>query len=806
MRKQILSLAIAGLLTIFFPGAVYPLGLGKIEVKSRLNQPLRAEMILRGVHQIPLKDIKVTLASSEAFSQAGLNRALVLSALHFHTLRKKTGETVVKVTSQNPIREPFLRFLVTVTWPQGQLLREYVVLLDPPFPPQRQESFFMKATAVDRQSKGELAESNVLNGIVRAKRPMAEGATASSIIEEAISTYGPTAPTDTLWQIAQRLQSNRPSITLQQMMLALQKVNPNAFFYNNINALKSKAVLKIPIKEGVLKRISPAEATHQVRQQNQTWAALAGKPVKLERQTEEDGSKRSSVLRAEAEGETDILVAQGQNLLSSGAVPRATENNDAIAHFKIQLSRVRETLATQMEESEKTQTRLREIALQVKSLRQRLSVRDSLLTGLWGLPKEQREALDLVNALAALSVKNPQVSISPSPIAREFSSSLLESTEKELDGGATIPSTVMSLGNLALFCGSGALFLALVIWRRRKHKIAERLALVEAEQKRNRRELAGVLGKRADLEVVKISGEQPTSLVAVQMAAEESLAANRHHEAATILKAILKKNPERQDLRLKLAKVYYALNNGSEFVALVEEWAPNQNKNNAVWAELVAMGRILSPNHPWFVSSQRNDEETYQELEPVSSDRSSPLDPPLFIFGEETAEVFSPTGELALKVEISGAEDEALNIDRERMDRVEQDTQTDEQGGKGDGLGNLSSLSEEEEVPGISLELSSLELDSIQESNVLMWAPETGASDLEEATSTVTHLAKRGAVGESGTEEIGVSRPGEALMNDLDEVEIKLNKDDTEGGGNEKQRGAGRALLEKPAKADWRGY
>lgn len=794
MRKQILSLAIAGLLTIFFPGAVYPLGLGKIEVKSRLNQPLRAEIILRGVHQIPLKDIKVTLASSEAFSQAGLNRALVLSALRFHTLRKKTGETVVKVTSQNPIREPFLRFLVTVTWPQGQLLREYVVLLDPPFPLQKQEFFFIKTTAVDEQSKGELAGSNVLNGIIQAKRPATEDATASSTIEGAISTYGPTAPTDTLWQIAQRLQSSRPSITLQQMMLALQKVNPEAFFYNNINALKSKAVLKIPMKEGVLKRISPAEATHQVRQQNQAWAALAGKQGKLERQTEEDGSKRSSVLRAE--GETDILVAQGQDSLSLGAVPGATKSNDAIVHLKIQLSRVRETLATQMEESEKTQTRLREIALQIKTLRQRLPARDSLLTGLWGLSKEQREALDLVNALAALSVKNSQVSILPSPVATEFSSSLLETTEKELDGGATILSTVMSLRNLALFCGSGALFLALVIWRRRKHKIAERLALVEAEQKRSRRELAGVLGKRADLEVVKISGEQPISLVAVQMA-EESLAANRYHEAATILKAILKKNPERQDLRLRLAKVYYALNNGSEFVAFIEEWAPNQNENNAVWAELVAMGRILSPNHPWFVSSQRNDEETYQEPESVSSDRSLPLDPPSFIFGEETAEVFSSTGELALKVEISGAEDEVLNIDRERMDRAEQGTQTDEQGRKEDGLGNLSSPSEEEEAPRKSLELSLLELDSTQESNVLMWAPETGANDLEEAISAITHLAKRGAVDESGTEKIGVSCPGEALMNDLDEVEIKLNRNDTEGAcdileevitaGNEKQ-------------------
>src|SRR5699024_9080885 len=143
-------------------------------------------------------------------------------------------------TSQNPIREPFLRFLVTMTWPQGQLLREYVVLLDPPFLPQKQESFFIKTTAVDGQSGSELTGLDRPNGIAQTRRPVTEGITAFPIAERAISTYGPTAPTDTLWRIAQRLQSSRPSITLQQMMLALQKVNPDAFFDNNINALKSK--------------------------------------------------------------------------------------------------------------------------------------------------------------------------------------------------------------------------------------------------------------------------------------------------------------------------------------------------------------------------------------------------------------------------------------------------------------------------------------------------------------------------------------------------------------------------------------
>src|SRR5699024_4037297 len=107
-----------------------------------------------------------------------------------------------------------------------------------------------------------------------------------------------------------------------------------------------------------------------------------------------------------------------------------------------------------------------------------------------------------------------------------------------------------------------------------------------------------------------------------------------------------------------------------------------------------------------------------------SSDHSPPVSPPLFIFGEETAEVFSSTGELALKVEISGTEGEAH--------QVKQDIQSDGQRGKSDGLDHPIFVSEKGETLRKSIDR---EFDSTQESNVLVWTPETGANELEEITS-----------------------------------------------------------------------
>ena len=128
MRK--LATAAAVSLALASSGA-FGLGLGEIEMQSALNQRLEAEIQLTSVEPGELEGMIVQLASPEAFARAGIERSSVLTDLRF-SVDQSSGNPVIKIESTSPVVEPFLNFLVEVDWPQGRMVREYTVLLDPP--------------------------------------------------------------------------------------------------------------------------------------------------------------------------------------------------------------------------------------------------------------------------------------------------------------------------------------------------------------------------------------------------------------------------------------------------------------------------------------------------------------------------------------------------------------------------------------------------------------------------------------------------------------------------------------------------
>jgi pilus assembly protein FimV len=648
------------------------------------------------------------------------------------------------------------------------------------------------------------------------------------------------------------------------MMLALQEVNPDAFLHNNINGLKVGKVLKVPTEDEVLKLIPAAEAIEQVRQQNQTWAALIGKGARLERKAQAikiEGLEESGALGGEAE---KVAAAQEQNLQGK-TVPEAKGSGDGIAGLKIQLSLARETLEIQTQKNEEMQARLREIELQVRTLRQLLSVEDASLARPQEPSevaiKEEGRTLEEPERASALilSAEEPTTSILSSSVVMESSSgkeiaeiipltlsnsrpamemapNQVKPAEEDMGKFEGIWDAFITLRNLLLLGGSSVLLLVLAIWRMRKRKITEKLMQVEVGEEADWSEPVEVLKRRTDREVKKIAGKS-ASLVAVQAEvdgaiaeAEGHLASNHYHQAAKVLKAALSKEPGRRDLRLKLAEVYYAMNSGKAFMALTEEWTPNRSENEVIGAELVVMGRVLSPSQSLFVSSQQDYKGAREGLEIVSSHNSS-LSPWLLTFDEETTELFSPDGEVALEAQISDAEDGALEFDLGDVDLAEHSTSTsvggaiskaremDKEGEEaGFDLGGFSSLFEEGKISQKSLGSFSLEFKT-EGDDTAFGGLETDASEVEAATLTATNLTNNiDTFDNSSAEETKASFPGRALMDDVDEMEIKLDlarayidMGNAEGAcsileevitaGNEKQRGTGQELLLELAKA-----
>lgn len=113
-------------------GNTYAIGLGDIKLHSALNEPLRAEIKLVQVKDLTENQIIVNLAPPEDFANAHVDREYLLNSLRFRLDLDDPSNPKVVVTTQQPIREPFLNFLVEVQWPSGRLLREYTLLMDLP--------------------------------------------------------------------------------------------------------------------------------------------------------------------------------------------------------------------------------------------------------------------------------------------------------------------------------------------------------------------------------------------------------------------------------------------------------------------------------------------------------------------------------------------------------------------------------------------------------------------------------------------------------------------------------------------------
>jgi len=238
---QCAVLTLAGLTSL----NAWGLSLGHITLASTLNQPLRASIELGKVQRLTPQDVRVGLAPKTAFDAMGVDWSSNLSDLDFQAVSSGSGLRI-ELSTQAPIVEPFLNFVLELVWPNGRLVREYTVLLDPP---------------VLMAPVRPLDIAPVMAGSVRPASRVPEVRAQKRLDADRM-----TQPGDTLWDIALAARSDR-STSVQAMMLAIQSRNPDAFMNQNINRLKAGYVLVMPDQED-LDRISFESAVAEVASQN----------------------------------------------------------------------------------------------------------------------------------------------------------------------------------------------------------------------------------------------------------------------------------------------------------------------------------------------------------------------------------------------------------------------------------------------------------------------------------------------------------------------------------------------------------
>ena len=399
---------------LFLPETAYTLGLGEIEVSSALNQKLNANIELLSATPEDTETIIVKLASRKEFSRAGLDRPYLLNDLRFKS-EIIDGVPHIKVTSSSPIREPFLNFLVEIDWPNGHLLREYTVLLDPPVfmtqvasPAATTQGGTSASTGFRPSSSGSTNVVPVVTpGVVASPRPAAGSvAPAPQVQPQAVAqTYVP-APYvqqqatinqppgsyriksgDTAWSLANAMMPDQ-SITVEQMMIAMLRSNPESFIGENINGLKRGYILRVPDYNEIVS-INPEDARALVREQAALWRQYqqtqAGGQPSSAMPADEMGGSAYSDDGAGVSGEEDAYL----EIVSAGSGTSTMSGKDptemTAQELRAELAFARERVETERVEKEALQQRIDSLEQNLSDMKGLLSIEDDALSDIQAL-------------------------------------------------------------------------------------------------------------------------------------------------------------------------------------------------------------------------------------------------------------------------------------------------------------------------------------------------------------------------------------------------------------------------------------
>jgi pilus assembly protein FimV len=299
-----LAAAVALALSTGWAGSADAAGLGRLTVQSGLGQPLRAEVEVTALSKDESGSLSARLAPVEAFKQAGLEYNSALAGLRFAVDRRPDGRAVIKITSAQPVNEPFVDLLVELNWASGKFVREYTFLLDPPelkiarepvpgstpVAPLLAPSAASTPVAPPVVATAPVAPPTVsLPAVTPAPSPAPQAAVVPKTPVQAPVASERTAASgdvrvkrgDTLAAIASR---SKPSgVSLDQAVLAIYKANPEAFF-GSVNRLKAGATLSIP-DQTVMAAVDRTEAKGQFKARSGEFQRarklVAAKPRRL---------------------------------------------------------------------------------------------------------------------------------------------------------------------------------------------------------------------------------------------------------------------------------------------------------------------------------------------------------------------------------------------------------------------------------------------------------------------------------------------------------------------------------------------
>jgi pilus assembly protein FimV len=362
--------------------ATHALGLGGLRQLSALDQPFVGEIELIDASQDELDSMKAQIASQAEFARVGSERYHYLSKLRFSPQVSARGKPVIRVTSRDPIREPYMDFLVEVVWPSGRLVRQFTLLLDPPATTSRPVPRIAPPVLEGRHPP-ESSPTSVASTPTETPVPAQAAAQASAKpgpesyrIPATATTagypkrYGPVRSGVGLWRLA---RANTPrGATVAQTAMALFRNNQDAFANGDIQRLRVGQTLTLP-HAGELFALSPASAKREYD------AALRDEEV--QRSPIAAAPPVSAASEAEAP-RLRIAGAAEQPAVATTAKPEPREASTEAMEKELLL--VRETSESAHQEALEMRGRIRDLETQLAEIQQLLKLRNEELARVQG--------------------------------------------------------------------------------------------------------------------------------------------------------------------------------------------------------------------------------------------------------------------------------------------------------------------------------------------------------------------------------------------------------------------------------------
>ncbi|WP_342119705.1 FimV/HubP family polar landmark protein [Pseudoduganella sp. OTU4001] len=610
---------------VLAPLSVNAAGLGKLTVLSSLGQPLRAEIELTAVSPEEASELVAKLASPEAFRAANIDFNPALLSLRFE-VEARGARQYIRVSSSQAINEPFVDMLLELTWTNGRLVREYTFLLDPADLRTTQSPQVAAPVEVRRTPAPATAPSVAPSAAppAPAPAPAAAPSRAPSPAEprHAAAQDAPAADSyevrkgDTLGRIAGRLKP--ADVSLDMMLVALYRANPDAFAGNNMNRLKSGTILSVP-DANTIKGTGQGEAHGVVvahaNDFNAYRAKLAGQVAAATpaREPEAQQSQTGKITAQVKERPTAVSESKDQLKLSKATDAASKPGKTGAVEDKIAKDR-------QMADAS---ARVKELEKNVNDLEKLMEVKNKAAAN------AQTKASEPAAAAAAASPAKDAPAASAPAAAAPAAAAPAEAPAKPAKPKRTVvtpppapvePSLVDTImDNIQLIGAALAALLggaALLVMRRRK--AAEQLSLPKAENS----SVLGDPGTTAHSLFAETGGQSvdtsnsvfnsnfapsasqlDTNEVDPVAEADVYIAYGRDAQAEEILKEALRVHPERHPVRLKLLEIYAGRKDARAFEAQAGELYSMTKGSGDEWAQAAALGSGIDPDNPLYVSA-----------------------------------------------------------------------------------------------------------------------------------------------------------------------------------------------------------